>query len=187
MTWDEYTIESPSFNAVDAGTMIRLPASTWTKKVLDVNPPEAATGSGDAPTKAEAAMYQEGVVFTGEFSDKTAQDTAIWNPTIINGVSRTALGASEELRDLLDATKKAWSREPAAGNWHNDGSPTRATGQCRIRLGNKWSGGAGGSKVPYYIYGYVRHVVFGPNDAAQKSSGKMKFTLEFGYAQVEQA
>jgi hypothetical protein len=196
MTWDEYTIESPSFNPTPgslSGTMIRLPAKTWAHAILDVNPAEAAGGDGEV-TKTESGMWQEGIVFSGDFSDVTVKDTASWSPTIVDGVSRTALACAEELRDLLLRTKRplapsttnGWPQESASGNWHNDGAPARAPGLCRVRLGYKWSGGVGGAKVPYYVYGYVRRIDVGPNEAGQKASGKMTFRLDFGYAQVEQ-
>lgn len=179
---DEWTLESPSFNAVNAGTMIRLMVDTWGSKLADANPPEAPVGDGEAPIKADAGMFTERWVVVGKLTTKSATDTTIWNPTIVGGVSRTALSNVWEYRDLLDTAKKTWYAEAGTGNWHNDGTPARGTGLCRMRVGYKNSGG---SAVAKYVYGSIVSVDFGPVAAAMKDSGSVPFRLEFAYASVE--
>lgn len=182
MTWDSVTLESPSFNAVNAGTMLRLPTSKWTHQVLDANPEQKAQGDDKAPVKADAGMYIEQFTVIGEISQKSATDLTIWNSTIINGASRTALNNAEELRDLLLASKKTWYKETVSGNWHNDGTPARAKGLCRLRLGDKWNGAA---LVPYYTYGFVINVTIGEVHSSMKESKTMPYRIDFGYAHVQ--
>lgn len=185
MTWDEITLESPSFNGANAGTMLRLSTAVWRHRVRDANPAEKPVGDDEAPVKVDAGRFSEGIIIKGQISSRIAADQAIWNPTIIEGVVRTNLASPLEFRDLLLRSRKTWWKEAAAGNWHNDGNPARAKGLCRIRLGSKWSGGAGGAAAPYYIYGYVASIDIGDVTAGMKDGLIMPFTLEFGYANVE--
>lgn len=182
MPWDDITLESPSFNAVNAGTMLRLPAAVWSHTIRDMNPAEAPVGDDEAPVKVQAGMFVEVIKITGQVSSKTALDQAIWNPTIIEGANRAALNNAEEFRDLIRKAHVAWWKEAAAGNWHNDGNPARRKGLCRLRIGDKWNGAA---LVPFYVYGFVSSVAFGPIVAGHKDARIFPFTIEFAYAEVQ--
>jgi len=184
MAWDEWTLESPSHNASNAGTMVRLSVDQWSHHLRDANPPQVPQGRNNAPIKVAAGMYTEAVKVAGFLSNQTAVDTAIWNPTIIAGASRTALNNSTEWRDLLEDSINDWWDETTSENWHLDGTPARRDGEARLRMGFKWNGSA---LVAKYVYGYVASIDFGPVPAAFKTSGKIPFVLEFHYARVKKS
>lgn len=187
MTWDDVTLESPSHNAANAGTMLRLPTASWRVTIRDASPQEVAVGEGEAPVKTDNGAYTEVVVVSGQITEKNATDTNIWDATIIEGTSRTALLSMEHFYDFLETARKTWWEESASGTWHDDGNPARTTGLCRLRVGFKENGtyAGGSSLVPRYFYGYVVQVDFGTVVTGMKTGKIIPYTLTFAYASVE--
>lgn len=154
MSWNLITLESPSFNNVNAGTQLRLPCETWAEQNTDPENELFHLGNGTSPKKVARGARVQQFSIKGQFTDKFAKDTTIWSTTIINGVSRSSLNNWQEFRDLLRSSESSWWSEAVAGNWHDDGNPARQRGQSRLRLERD------GNLNPQYHYGVVMSTQF---------------------------
>lgn len=175
-----------------AGTLLRLPAgpaAPWFHTVDDQSPGTQYPGVGEEPVKADYGAFSEMLEIKGQFTDKFAKDTTVWNTTNIAGVTRTSLLNALEFRDILVDARKLWWKEAAAGNWYDDGAPARAKGLCRLRVGDQ----ADRSVNPpvatkaFYLYGYVRRISINPPSVGSKDAGLYDFGVLFERASITSA
>lgn len=199
-TWDlDMTLESPSFNDVAVGTQIRLSVENWEEEYVDKDPAAAPVGAGKKPVKAANGMYLRQVTLKGQITEAFAKDTKVWNytdsggvmhPTVVNGNVITSLPNGWILRDLINSAMTDWWSEAAAGNWHDDGMPPRATGLARLLFSYRSTdfnspGGLTGSTKLNYIYGKVVYVHFSARNAAVKAGRVFDYEVVFQEADVE--
>jgi len=178
MTWDSITLESPSHDGSKTGTMIRLPTQAWRVRLQEAGDDETPRSGDRKQRKNDRGLNVRAVVIQqADITDQKAKDTDIWDSTIVNGSSVSALNAAEEFLDLLEDTRQDWWKESASGSWHNDSNaPDRKDGLARIRVGDEWGGS---SLQPRFIYGYVKQLDYGPPRPAAKNKKQFTYTLEF--------